>query len=199
MKDETLIASLRELSELIEAVRHKIQRIVQEIDIPKSTASKRKLPFRPPPMPEGLDGVHEVFGEIQYIDLENGMVKITNDFELRHMTLATGLPFVGRLYCNRGIEEVLRYSLKAIYDEVGIDTIETIGCFNPRHKRYDESLGLSMHAYGIALDINAKYNPYGKPSRQDPRLVRIMEDIGWVWGGRWSPPDAMHFQWARGV
>lgn len=65
---------------------------------------------------------------------------------------------------------------------------------------------LSLHAYGIALDLNWHANPY----RTDGRLVtdypsamiRDLEGIRtrggarvFAWGGRWSSPvDAMHWQ-----
>ena len=58
---------------------------------------------------------------------------------------------------------------------------------------------LSMHAYGCALDIASQLNELGKP--YDPKrglpmeFVKLFEDEGWTWGGRWTGrPDAMHFQ-----
>ena len=58
---------------------------------------------------------------------------------------------------------------------------------------------LSMHAYGCALDIAAELNALGhpyNPSRGLPMdFVKLFEDEGWTWGGRWhGRPDAMHFQ-----
>ncbi len=58
---------------------------------------------------------------------------------------------------------------------------------------------LSMHSYGIALDIASQLNDLGKP--YDPKhgipmeVVKMFEAEGWTWGGRWTGrPDAMHFQ-----
>jgi len=58
---------------------------------------------------------------------------------------------------------------------------------------------LSMHSYGCAIDIAAGLNELGEP--YDPKhglpieFVRLWEDEGWTWGGRWQGrPDAMHFQ-----
>ena len=56
---------------------------------------------------------------------------------------------------------------------------------------------ISMHAFGIAVDINAGSNPYGATPRQDPRLVSIMETWGFAWGGNWSVPDGMHFEFSE--
>jgi hypothetical protein len=75
---------------------------------------------------------------------------------------------------------------------------------------------LSMHSYGLAVDINSLQNPfvredgftrnrYARPyverSKQLPGMihdgdvvVRAFEHIGWVWGGNWSgDKDYMHF------
>ena len=54
---------------------------------------------------------------------------------------------------------------------------------------------LSLHAWGLAVDLNAASNPFRGRSRQDPRLVRAMERHGFTWGGRWpTRPDPMHFE-----
>jgi hypothetical protein len=72
----------------------------------------------------------------------------------------------------------------------------------------------SMHAYGLAVDINPGENPYvGCGQSMDPslrryrvrthhykgmvggRVVRAFRAIGWGWGGSWagSTKDYMHF------
>lgn len=59
---------------------------------------------------------------------------------------------------------------------------------------------LSMHAYGCAIDFNAEHNPFHSKIHQfqpGSPLVKAFESEGWVWGGRWEHPDAMHFQAAR--
>jgi len=61
---------------------------------------------------------------------------------------------------------------------------------------------LSMHAYGIAVDIAAGLNELGKPydpARGLPQdFINAFEAEGWTWGGRWhGRPDAMHYQAAR--
>lgn len=78
---------------------------------------------------------------------------------------------------------------------------------------------LSLHAKGLAIDINPLQNPYilykdrekiiyprgvkwnpdkpGTLSAEHP-LVKLMEGFGWEWGGRWKSDsgrtDYMHFQ-----
>ncbi|MEX2654714.1 MAG: M15 family metallopeptidase [Acidimicrobiia bacterium] len=77
------------------------------------------------------------------------------------------------------------------------------------------STSWSMHAYGLAVDINPFHNPYVKDDLVLPELasyytdrslarpgmivegsvaVGAFDDIGWFWGGRWSTlDDPMHF------
>ena len=72
----------------------------------------------------------------------------------------------------------------------------------------------SMHAYGLAVDVNPRENPYvGCGQSRDPtarryrdrsrhrkgmvgaRAVRAFRAVGWGWGGAWSgnTKDYMHF------
>lgn len=76
----------------------------------------------------------------------------------------------------------------------------------------------SYHAYGRAIDLNPRFNPYidstgaFQPAnaevyldrnRIDPGLlkagdpaVRAFTDHGWQWGGAWrTPKDYQHFEW----
>ena len=66
------------------------------------------------------------------------------------------------------------------------------GCFNIRKKRGAKSA--SLHSWGIAFDINAAWNGFGKKSTMDKRLVNCFLEAGFDWGGVWSKPDPMHFQ-----
>jgi D-alanyl-D-alanine carboxypeptidase len=72
----------------------------------------------------------------------------------------------------------------------------------------------SMHAYGLAVDVNPRENPYvGCGQSRDPatkpyrdrsrhrtgmvtaRVVQAFSSIGWGWGGAWAgnTKDYMHF------
>lgn len=64
----------------------------------------------------------------------------------------------------------------------------------------------SMHSYGIALDIGTDYANYwrwdtlGKqPSNYRNRIpaeiVKIFEEEGFIWGGKWLHYDTMHFEY----
>lgn len=60
---------------------------------------------------------------------------------------------------------------------------------------------LSAHSWGSAFDLNAPHNPLGKTPPPAgvrgsvARLVPIAESLGWAWGGRFTRPDGMHFEW----
>jgi hypothetical protein len=73
----------------------------------------------------------------------------------------------------------------------------------------------SVHAYGLAIDVNDVENPYLEGGRVIPPsgaayrdrsqvrpgmavpggiLVRAFAAVGWLWGGRWAgTPDYQHF------
>ena len=65
----------------------------------------------------------------------------------------------------------------------------------------------SAHAYGIAIDIGTARADYwrnagtkaGDPppwkNRIPEAIVRVFEDEGFVWGGRWAHYDTMHFEY----
>lgn len=61
--------------------------------------------------------------------------------------------------------------------------------------------GLSMHAYGIAIDWDPEHNPRGKAQR--PTLPEWWYEIwrrhGWIDGRHFPTPDPMHVQFASGV
>jgi hypothetical protein len=65
---------------------------------------------------------------------------------------------------------------------------------------------LSMHAFGAAIDINAKYGNYWLWSKRPDgavvwrnqipqKIVEIFERHGFIWGGRWYHFDSLHFEY----
>jgi hypothetical protein len=89
------------------------------------------------------------------------------------------------------------YGSQGAIAQVGLDQYS--GCYNFRAKRGNPK-SLSMHSYGIAIDLDAAHNAFkGHTRRMPDAAVHIFKDNGAVWGGDWSPGsyDPMHFQWAR--
>jgi hypothetical protein len=64
----------------------------------------------------------------------------------------------------------------------------------------------SMHAWGAAIDINTTYSNYWRwqksadgtlayTNRIPVEIVSVFERHGFIWGGRWSHFDTMHFEY----
>lgn len=112
------------------------------------------------------------------------------------------VPILGSVTCHRlmfgqlvgALREIRRAGLAGEIDVR--DFHRGGGCYVPRRQMWDASSPVSMHAWGLAIDLNVRTNPYGARPRQNPQLVAIFERWGFAWGGRWSPPDGMHFQLA---
>jgi hypothetical protein len=101
-----------------------------------------------------------------------------------------------KLYCNRAMIAPLTQAFENIINRKLVSQLKTWdGCFNIRKKRGATSQ--SLHAWGIAIDINAAWNGFGKKPTMSPELVKCFTDAGFDWGGTWSRPDGMHFQLAK--
>jgi hypothetical protein len=115
---------------------------------------------------------------------------------LRRNIVTRSVPILGRVTCNRRFIGPLRRALGNLERRGlsgAVDRGDFAGCYAPR--RIPGSGSLSLHAWGLAIDLNASSNPQFGSSRNDPRLVRAMERAGFTWGGRWpTAPDPMHFE-----
>ena len=72
------------------------------------------------------------------------------------------------------------------------------GCSRPREVRAAGGTtggNLSRHTWGMALDMNTATNPMGGVPTMDCRVVRIFRKWGFAWGGNFTTPDGMHFEW----
>ena len=66
-------------------------------------------------------------------------------------------------------------------------------CFNIRGKRGNAD-SMSLHSWGVAIDVNAAWNGFGKKPTLSKEFVKCFTDAGFDWGGLWAKPDGMHFQ-----
>jgi D-alanyl-D-alanine carboxypeptidase len=67
------------------------------------------------------------------------------------------------------------------------------------------TLQKSMHSYGAAIDINTKFSDYWRwpfpattpvyKNRIPFEIVEVFERHGFIWGGKWSHFDTMHFEY----
>ena len=98
-----------------------------------------------------------------------------------------------RVYCNRDLVQPLLRAFENLRDANLADEIRTWdGCFNIRSKRVNQSL--SLHSWGLAIDINALWNQLGKTPTMPANVVLCFLEAGFEWGGTWDVPDGMHFQ-----
>jgi D-alanyl-D-alanine carboxypeptidase-like protein len=136
------------------------------------------------------------FGE-PAVGLPYGEDWVTLDPGFLRRHIVTGqVPLLGTVTCHRRMIPALRSALAELRRRgLGhlVDPAEYAGCYAPR--RIQPSGTLSLHAWGLAVDLNAASNPVGGESNQDPRLVRAMERRGFYWGGDFpTVPDPMHFE-----
>ena len=107
-----------------------------------------------------------------------------------------------RIYCHVKFRPVLEAWLGALIQANVADEINTYdGCWNVRKMRGLQAL--SIHSWGMAIDLNAAHNPLGLTSAQcnakglTPFSEKFIEvsrqyvDCGADWKKR---PDGMHFQ-----
>jgi hypothetical protein len=99
-----------------------------------------------------------------------------------------------RIYCNRDMIEPLSKAFHNLIQTGHVSELKTWdGCFNIRKKRGLSSM--SLHSWGIAIDVNAFENGLNQTPKLSPGFVKCFTDAGFDWGGVWkSRPDGMHFQ-----
>ena len=102
-----------------------------------------------------------------------------------------------------------------------LEKISSILDEHPEWKKYLKSAGtfywrkvrgsnnLSAHSFGIAIDLDIKYSNYWQwdckcndenvnlpyKNRFPWEIVKIFEDNGFIWGGKWYHYDTMHFEY----
>jgi len=115
---------------------------------------------------------------------------------VRRTIVSRRVPILGTVTCHREMLPPLRRALGELRRR-GLSRLvnprDYAGCYAPR--RIQARGQLSLHAWGVAIDLNASANPFMGRSHQDRRLVRAMERQGFTWGGDWpTRPDPMHFE-----
>lgn len=123
----------------------------------------------------------------------------TPEFERNHMVLwdvPTELE-IGvipkRIYCNKLMVDPLKQAFSNLIHRGFVKELKTWdGCFNIRKMRGLNSM--SLHSWGIAIDVNAAWNGLNKTPTLTLGFVKCFTDAGFDWGGLWKRQDGMHFQ-----
>lgn len=156
--------------------------------------------------PNGLQEVIKTFGNIYDYVATDGT--LSSEWEREFLTIIQ-LPFemklswntdliVSRMTCHVLLGDIFKQVFQTILDK-GLQTDVTTygGCFTYRPKRVSNRL--SLHSWGIAIDINPVENMQGTIGHMNPDIIEVFKNAGFIWGGDWSgkSKDPMHFQYAE--
>jgi hypothetical protein len=101
-----------------------------------------------------------------------------------------------KIYCNKDMVVPLSHAFNNLIQRDVVSELKTWdGCFNIRKKRGGSTM--SLHSWGIAVDVNAFSNCFGCKPKLTAKFVKCFTDAGFDWGGTWGKPDGMHFQLAK--
>ena len=146
-----------------------------------------------PKVPHGKRQIKELFGEPGKPYTHSGAVNLPSSLPLSWDLNTT----IRRFRCHEKLSEVFQSVFNEIYKQGLWEHLNDFGgCYQYRPARNLSKL--STHSWGIAVDVDVNDNPLGADPVIDDRIVVIFEDHGFLWGGRWSRPDGMHFQYATG-
>jgi hypothetical protein len=110
------------------------------------------------------------------------------------------VPILGDVTCHRVMLPQLRGALREVVSRGLASEIhpqEYGGCYVPRFIGRDPRKGLSLHTWGIAVDLNVPGNLRGVPGEINRDVVAIFKKWGFAWGGDWAWTDPMHFEMAQ--
>lgn len=122
---------------------------------------------------------------------------------LRYIDLPAPLPLswdpsvsVTRIRCHWRIAARLELALAtvALVPEAWASIDDFGGCYQWRAIRGAKSL--SRHGWGIAIDIDVRDNSLGSRGSAHPFIRDALAAQGFMWGGLFSRPDPMHYEFA---
>ncbi len=133
-------------------------------------------------------------GSFSYRILGGGRIAPDPDW-VRANIRTERVPILGAVTCHRVVLPQLRAALAEVVSSGLTDAIhpeEYAGCYYPRY--IAGTTQLSLHSFGIALDLNVPGNRRGTVGEIDRGVVSIFERWGFTWGGDWAYTDPMHFE-----
>lgn len=101
------------------------------------------------------------------------------------------------IYINRAMRGALEQAFKNLLVLKAESELKTFdGCFGIRKVRGDDTQ-MSLHSWGLAIDLNAADNPLNAANSTFSReFIKAFTFVGFTWGGDFkNRPDPMHFQW----
>ena len=196
-RDNALLISTGELTP--SAISGKLKKVLG----PDATMQILALEFRNAVQTAVLStsSVTSRVGTFNYTPHPDGTVSPDPRWVRRYIRTET-VPIIGRVTCNRGMIPQLRSALIEVVQRGLADKIHAGqygGCYVPRYIANDPAKGLSLHTWGIAIDLNVPENQRGTVGQMDRTVVSIFKKWGFAWGGDWNYTDPMHFEMDRVV
>jgi hypothetical protein len=104
-----------------------------------------------------------------------------------------------RIYLHKDFRTKLQIAFKALESKGLHKEIKSFdGCYNLRMVRGSSST-LSLHAWGVAIDLNAHDNPMGGQGTWTGAFIKTMKESGIYCGQSWAGrKDPMHFALLNG-
>ena len=136
----------------------------------------------------------KAFGAFSYRYFPDGT--IAPDAQWVSENIVTGtVPIMGRVTCHRLMLPQLRGALEEVQATGLGHLLRTYdGCYVPRFIARNPDNSISLHTWGIAIDMDAATNYRGIRGTMDIRIVEIFKRWGFRWGGDWQYTDPMHFE-----
>jgi hypothetical protein len=136
----------------------------------------------------------KAFGAFSYRYFPDGTIQPDAAWVSANIVSAS-VPILGRVRCHRLMVPQLRGALQDVVQAGLSSSLHTYdGCYVPRFIERDPSHAISLHTWGIAIDLDAATNYRGITGTMDPRVVAIFKRWGFRWGGDWTYTDPMHFE-----
>jgi hypothetical protein len=136
----------------------------------------------------------KAFGAFSYRYFPDGTIQPDADWVRKNIVTAN-VPIMGRVTCHRLMVPQLRGALQDVQAAGLGHLLRTYdGCYVPRFIARNPDNSISLHTWGIAIDMDASTNYRGIRGTMDARIVTIFKRWGFRWGGDWQYTDPMHFE-----
>jgi hypothetical protein len=185
----------------MDALGQRLGRALASYDVTIEPILQREpAPLEPGGQPQPVGHAQgTVIGSMSFRILKDGFIDPDPAWEAAN--IATGeVALLGSVTCHRLVFPQLHAAMTEIAEAglaAEIDPADYGGCYVPRFIDRDPKKPLSMHAFGLAFDINVSENYLGTRGDQHPKIVEILSRWGFEWGGLWERPDPMHFEMVR--
>jgi hypothetical protein len=136
----------------------------------------------------------KAFGAFSYRYFPDGTIQPDARWVNENIVTAS-VPILGRVTCHRLMVPQLRGALADVQAAGLASSLHSYdGCYVPRFIESNPEHAISLHTWGIAIDLDASTNYRGIKGSMDPKIVDIFKRWGFRWGGDWEYTDPMHFE-----